>query len=84
MKKVVCTVSAALLLALLAGCAMDNAGGDVSTPTPVVSTSPMIVTPDPDNGRIEDGDGKENGTVEYPSASPAGTASASPAAGKRS
>ena len=88
MKKIVCTVSAAvLMIGLLSGCGDgrdsrtdENMGA--ATGSPVASASPMIVTPDPENGMIEDGDGTENGTGARPSSSPAGTVSPSPATGK--
>ena len=88
MKKIVCTVSAAvLMIGLLSGCGDgrdsrtdENMGA--ATGSPVASASPMIVTPDPENGMIEDGDGMENGTGTRPSNSPAGTVSPSPATGK--
>ena len=84
MKRIVCTVLAAsAALGLLSGCAearrdvADGTGNAVGA-SPTATATPLIVMPDPDNGKIEDGNGTENGTYARPTRSPAGTASPSP------
>ena len=86
MKKLLGALSVAAIAAgVFSGCAgnMDRMDNEkTSTAQPIFSSSPMIVTPDPENGIIEDGDGERNGTQMRPSETPDATMSASPATGK--
>ena len=83
MKKTVvwaAAVSSALLI--LNGCAAPNNDRDEemssATASPLTSDVPMIVTPDPENGYIEDGNGKENGSESRTTPSPGHFSSAIP------
>lgn len=87
MKKVVCAgLTAAVMLSILSGCGagtgdwMDQ-GNSHTSASPTAFASPLITTPDPDNGRIEDGNGVENGTEGRPTISPKASPSPVPTFG---
>ena len=83
MKRMIGMILAVILtLCFLSGCAGDHAGSMDNEKT-TVSASPMIVTPNPSNGMIEDDDGRGNGTGSYATSMPSGTAPSSPTAGNR-
>ena len=57
MKKAVYIILPALLLLHAAGCGMADANERVTSPSPVVSATPGMTTPDVGNGVVNDRDG---------------------------